>query len=122
MNNAASLLYDYYHLENASAQAGRPIPKMEYVIPSRADAATHEKSKFAAYFAKVQALAVDQDLWIDGAEPPNLFALRWAAAFIQQLENDDFLPTGVVASAEGGIGIYFIDGNKYADLECLNDW
>jgi len=31
-----------------------------------------------------------------------------------------FYPSGITASAEGGIGIYFEHGHKYADIEVLN--
>jgi len=83
-------------------------------------AATQVTGQFATYFSYLQKLSQDPSLWVDGAEPPSQQALTLAQAFMQQLEKDHFPPTGVVASGEGGAGIYFIDGNKYADLECLN--
>jgi hypothetical protein len=59
-------------------------------------------------------------LWPEGTEAPSNVAIAWAHLVLQQLQTDGLLPTRVVASAEGGVGICFIDGSKYADIECLN--
>jgi len=107
-----TLFYDAPRTPDATTQA--------YDIPRTLDATTQLNGKFAVHFAELQALEVNQTLWVEGAEPPNDFALAWARLFLQRLQSDDFLPAGVLASAEGGVGIYFVDGNKYADIECLN--
>lgn len=46
--------------------------------------------------------------------------MAWATTALTQLQADGLLPSRVVASAEGGVGLCFVDGIKYADIECLN--
>ena len=36
------------------------------------------------------------------------------------LESVPLVPTRIVPSAEGGIAVCFVHGDRYADLECLN--
>ncbi len=132
-DSAASLVYDPYDFAPPATATKQVVLKLFNDAPRtvsattqlndtpRATSATTQlNGKFASHFAKLQALEVDQALWVEGAEPPNDFALAWARLFLQQLQSDDFSPAGVLASAEGGVGIYFVDGSKYADLECLN--
>jgi len=102
------------------AEREKAVLGLGIAISSFQSAITREIGKFANLFAKLSALEIDQDLWLDGVEPPNEFARIWAYAFLQQLQKDDLLPTGITPSAEAGVGIYFIDGDKYADIECLN--
>ncbi len=118
--SAASLSYYYPEIVLPLAKPEKWRLGLKFVNSSAAGVSTQDTGKFAMYLAKVKALELNQSLWVEGTEPPSEFALTWARAFIQQLEADDFSPTGVVASAEGGVGIYFVDGDKYADLECLN--
>lgn len=118
---AGTLVYDYP--QEIVASVGAPEsrgPLVRFVIPRIADAATREPSGFDAHFAKLRSVAIDQSLWPEDAEPPSDVAIAWAQLVIQQLEADDLMPTRVVASAEGGVGICFIDGIRYADIECLN--
>jgi hypothetical protein len=56
----------------------------------------------------------------DGAEKPSDYAIAWASAMLEQFLADELPPTRVVASAEGGVAICFVNGNKYADVEFLN--
>lgn len=97
-----------------------PLPKWTYVIPSNGDATTSAKGGFDAHFSKLKALATDHSLWADAEAPPSDFASQWARLVIQQLETESFQPARIVASAEGGIAVCFVDGNKYGDIECLN--
>lgn len=76
--------------------------------------------RFAQYFAKLDALTTDKSLWVEGAEPPSAAILAVARLILRQLETEALEPTRVVASAEGGVGLCFVDGDKYADIECLN--
>ena len=76
--------------------------------------------EFAIHSAKLTAIAESAELWPDGADPPSTFALFLARVVLQQLEQDRFAPTRVVASAEGGVALCFVRGQKYADIECLN--
>lgn len=55
-----------------------------------------------------------------GAEAPNSTSIHWAQKVIDVLHKFNFPPTGIVPSAEEGIGIYFSKGKLYADMECFN--
>jgi hypothetical protein len=56
----------------------------------------------------------------DGAEPPNLVSREWSRVILEILLELNFAPTRVTPSVENGIGISFIKGEKYADIECFN--
>jgi hypothetical protein len=123
--SAATLNYDYPPLIVAPvAQPQRERARFSFYIPPDASAATSDpmdnQAGFADHFAKLRKLAIEPSLWADWAEPPSAYALGWAHLIIQQLQSDDCRPTRVVASAEGGVGICFVDGIRYADIECLN--
>jgi hypothetical protein len=77
-------------------------------------------SPFNPHFSKLMRLMKDRSLWQDGAEAPGPIAQEWALIALAQLQSDQFLPSRVVASAEGGVAICFSKGNKYADIEFLN--
>lgn len=114
---------DYYYPREFVApvsSSSQPFALPRYRIPPNANVGTAEYAGFDVHFSKLNALTINEALWPDGAEPPTLHAVAWAQLVLQQLELDDVLPTRVVASVEGGIGICFVDGNKYADIECLN--
>ena len=63
-------------------------------------------------------LAPDWDSY--GAEPPNATAMDSAAQLLGILRSLDLPPTRVVPSSEGGVGICFVNGKAYADIESLN--
>ena len=90
--------------------------------PPEISAATHEYAGgiFDHHFAKLQAIRNDPSLWPDGAEKPSDYAIAWASTMLEQLLIDELPPTRVVASAEGGVAICFVNGDKYADIEFLN--
>ena len=75
---------------------------------------------FDRHFAKLRAIGDDPSLWPDRAEKPSDYAIAWASAMLDQLLVDELLPTRVVASAEGGVAICFVNGDNYADIEFLN--
>jgi hypothetical protein len=54
-----------------------------------------------------------------GSEAPNQLA-REIAQDILLVATNIVMPSRVAASAQGGVGICFYNGNKYADIECLN--
>ncbi len=56
----------------------------------------------------------------DGAEPPNRVVQEWSRVILEILLELNFPPTRVSPSVENGIGISFIKGEKYADMECFN--
>jgi hypothetical protein len=119
---AATLNYDYPPEIVASvANPAKPRAKIAFHVPDVAtNEATNENAEFLAHFSKLKRIAIDPTLWPDHSEPPAEFAIMWAQVVMQQLQGDSLAPTRVVASAEGGIGICFVDGNRYADIECLN--
>jgi hypothetical protein len=118
---AGTLTYDYP--PEIVASVGGPVsprPQVRYVIPRDSAAATSDHDEFAVHISKLKQLMLDRSHWADDAEPPSESALMWAQLVIQQLQTDKFSPTRIVASAEGGVGVCFVEGNKYADIECLN--
>jgi hypothetical protein len=68
--------------------------------------------------AEMTALEANWDTY--GAEPPGRNALSRAEEILLILRGQSLLPTKVVASSEGGVAICFIEGDRYADIECLN--
>jgi hypothetical protein len=76
--------------------------------------------RFAAHFEKLEAIAADQSLVGENVEPPSQMIIDRARAILHKLEAENLEPTRVVASVEGGVGVCFVDGEKYADIECLN--
>jgi hypothetical protein len=67
---------------------------------------------------KLGNLPVNWDSY--GANPPNSTALFWGRTVFEILFNMNFPPTRIMPSADEGIGICFISGKKYADIECFN--
>lgn len=55
-----------------------------------------------------------------GAEPPNEVARALAGKILDALETDLLLPTRLMASAEGGIAISFVEEDKRAEIEIYN--
>lgn len=86
------------------------------------DAATNQYADrgFAHHFAKLESVMKDHTLWPEGANAPASHTQVFALAMLDLLKNQDFSPTRIVASAEGGIAICFVKGDKYADVEFLN--
>jgi len=89
------------------------LRKLNKELPSQRD------RKFAAHFAKLDALLVDRN-WDGCNEPPSALALNRARAVLHQLRADGLEPTRIVSSTEGGVAICFIRGKIYSDIECLN--
>jgi hypothetical protein len=54
-----------------------------------------------------------------GSEPPNDVARDVAQQILMSATNL-IVPNRVAASAQGGVGICFYQGSRYADIECLN--
>jgi hypothetical protein len=68
---------------------------------------------------------VDEMRWLQpdwngyASEPPNEFGRDLAKQILLTATNI-LVPNRVAPSAQGGVGICFYRGNKYADVECLN--
>lgn len=105
----------------ASGVWGNLLPQVEISWPvSGALRSEGVDSPFDIHFSKLARLMKDGSQWPDGAEPPAPIAQEWALITLAQLQADQFLPSRVVASAEGGVAICFSKDNKYADIEFLN--
>jgi hypothetical protein len=76
--------------------------------------------RFIEHFEKLDSLATNRALLVEGSDAPTSTALARARAILQQLETEGLEPTRVVASAEGGVAICFVNGDNYSDIECLN--
>jgi len=55
-----------------------------------------------------------------GAEVPNEGSLSVASRVLKALRSLNLPPTRVVPSSEGGVSFCFVQGEAYADIECLN--
>jgi hypothetical protein len=88
--------------------------KLNKALPSQPN------QKFAVHFQKLDALGTDRTLLVGCTEPPSPLTLARARAVLHQLETEGLEPTRVVSSAEGGVAICFVSGDKYSDIECLN--
>lgn len=121
--NAGVATLEYTYPPEIIAPVGvqtNPHPEWKVTVPANPDATTGQRGGFEAHFEKLKALATDQALWADEQLPPSQNALAWARIALQDLQQNEMRPTKIVASAEGGAAICFVEGNKYADLECLN--
>ena len=56
-----------------------------------------------------------------GAPPPNSKSINNSLIVIRLLKNWGIVPTRIVPSSEGGIGVVFIRSARYADIEFLNN-
>lgn len=77
--------------------------------------------KMDAYMTRLNSLINEPVDWDgNGAESPNEVSVSNGRRVLGILNEMAFEPTGVAPSAEGGVGISFVRGNKYADIECFN--
>lgn len=124
MNAAATTLRYIAPAEGVSHYEGRSIERIPTPrVPSRSiSAATDQYADkgFDHHFAKLQSLPKDRSLWPTGSAAPATHTQARAWLMLRDLESQEFPPTRVVASAEGGVAICFIRGDKYADVEFLN--
>jgi|ERR1700722_15064358 hypothetical protein len=77
-------------------------------------------SRFVEHFLKLKSLAKSCDLNNEEVEPPSKEAIARCDLVLKAFEKEGLVPSRVVASAEGGVGVCFVAGNNYADIECLN--
>ncbi|PWT80591.1 MAG: hypothetical protein C5B44_05170 [Acidobacteria bacterium] len=75
---------------------------------------------FTPHFAKLDEIKTNPRLWPADAEQPEEVATTCAGIVLNKFREYNLVPSSVVASTEGGIAICLINGNKYADIECLN--
>jgi hypothetical protein len=79
-----------------------------------------DEDSFSDHYAKLDDISHDESLWPIGVEAPNYRSIELAKIVLQEFENISCSPDRVVASAEGGVAICFVNGNRYSDIECLN--
>ena len=77
---------------------------------------------FKPLFKKIDKIeaAVTSHNWARSTEPPTSDVLAVTRTFLDRLRANAFRPSGITPSAEGGLGIYFEQNGKYADIEILN--
>src|SRR6266850_712247 len=54
------------------------------------------------------------------SQPPSAAAVCSAVSFLRKLYDGPFLPSSVVPSAEGGVALYFLGGDRNAYIEFRN--
>jgi hypothetical protein len=72
------------------------------------------------HWAMLREIRTNSSMWPENAEGPSEGAVGLAAIALKRLDSLGFAPTRVVASAEGGVGVCFVMGDNYADIEFLN--
>ena len=73
-----------------------------------------------AELSGLKSMTEDWDTY--GASRPNEEAIESAGAVLGSLQREGLLvPTKLLASAEGGVGICFVEGSRYAHIEILNE-
>jgi len=80
------------------------------------------QDRFISALNELQKTAGLQNGWDSyGAEAPTPASASIAKHILSILQQSNMPPSKVAASAEGGVGICFVEGEKYADIEIFND-
>jgi hypothetical protein len=80
------------------------------------------KLKFIEARRSLRSMAFPEEGWHPyGTEPPNLLARGVTARVLNMLEQLALPPSQLTASAEGGIGLAFVDRTRRAMIEIYND-
>ena len=97
---------------------------LSYVCSSGLAAHRHEnpwRAEFDSLMTRLNSLKTYPVDWNgDGAESPNEVSVSNGRRVLGVANELDFMPTNISPSAEGGVGISFVRGNRYADIECFN--
>lgn len=67
---------------------------------------------------RISNIQTDWDSY--GAEPPSADAIRASQEILEDLAEAQILPSTIVPSAEGGVSIYFMTGNRTVYVESYN--
>lgn len=119
--SVATLSYDHIPaIVIPVSERQNPLANPRVTIPPCESVTTSEYGKFAPHYSKLKRIATEPSLWSSDAERPSTSSLTWAQIILQRFAEINFPPTRVVASAEGGTAICFVENNKYADIESLN--
>jgi len=74
------------------------------------------------HFGDLRSIRRFSQGWDTYAAPaPNDIAVENAARILRFLDAEVLIRARVLPSAEGGVGIAFVNQDRYADLECSND-
>jgi len=72
-------------------------------------------------YKKLSQFASLKDDWDSyGAEAPSQWSVDSTRNVLRILAEEDFEPTSIDASAEGGVCLSFQHGERYGDVECFN--
>jgi hypothetical protein len=77
--------------------------------------------RFAKLFTKLDTLLSNESLSPTGSPAPNHQAVGLARIVLERFHRIEAPPDKVVATADGGVAICFVNGNKYSDIECSNE-
>lgn len=103
-----------------SSQRATRVPYLRVTTELLSQVTTCSK-RFAALFKKLDQIQLATEQWTRTMPKPSEDSLSEARALLGRLRASNFVPSRVMPSAEGGIGICFEDGERYADFECTND-
>ena len=113
-STAREFLIDFGVSAQSSGTKQRIIPEwliyLEYV-----------GTAFGPLFQAMKRLQAEAECWQRDIEEPSGEAFDQARALLTRLQSKNLTPSGLIPSADGGIGIYFCAGKRYADFECRND-
>jgi hypothetical protein len=117
---------DLMHLipidDSAIGQAGQELREKNNSAALRQLRESLFRRKNVLMNARVRALSQLQPNWDGyGAPVPNRVAVDTMLRIIGLLQPYDVGSARIVPSAEGGLAICFVRGDRYADIECLND-
>ena len=71
--------------------------------------------------ARIAALGEIPKNWDSyGAQAPNATSIHNAQRVLNLVASSNLIPTQILPSAEGGVGICFLRNDIYADIECSN--
>ena len=85
-----------------------------YVVPDSIE------DEFDKHFKKLEELRRTPSLVPSGAEAPSTSVIEGACDILCVFQMNGLVPTRVVASAESGVAICFVQGDNYSDVEYLN--
>jgi hypothetical protein len=74
---------------------------------------------FEKQLDEMRSLAHDWNSY--GSAPPNALAIWNTTNILENLNRIDFAPTNIAPSAEEGVVVSFVKGDRYAVIECYND-
>lgn len=100
-----------------SANSG---PAEVNIVASVKDWVINITNEFRPLEEQLEQIQLETELWARESEAPNERSFEMARVLLSRLKCSGFRPERIVHSAEGGIGVYFRHGNRYADFECAN--